>query len=469
MANPKDIEKALTPAGAKPVTLYSQIDSCVPQVSDAMGLTQAEQVKAIQFLRQVKNLITTDKTGKLARCTIESFRGAILKAAALNLGLNPSLRTAYLVPYEKRYQDSRGQWQSVMEVEFQIGVGGLVELFYRHEKSVAMDVYTVHENDVFDFEYGTNPRIVHRPALSSSGDAIAYYAVAHLAGGQVKFLVLSKENAVAHAKQYSPHSWDAVKGMFKPQSAWGSAFDAMAQKTVAKALCKYLPLSVDVRMSLAQDGSILRLTDAEMREVASDREALLSKPNEIEAEPTAVVDVPAPSAPKETIEREVVVDYDDTLPCAPPAAFHKKPEPEPQPAAEMPAESAVDKLTQEWAAITDAVGKDDDSKIERDPSFARFPELIDSGQYDEAAALVAKLRSTYMISPAQQKAVHAILRKIGKKSISEVFPDISSTAALTKKRASDIIENLGGPNPGKKSQAAPTPSDSDVSFGDGDY
>lgn len=233
---------------AKQPSFFDEIQSMLPEVQKALVSPEL----AVQFIRQAQTLLRTSPG--LQRCSVASFKGAMMTSAQLKLMLNPALRIAYLIPYKKNIKQPSGQWEETYECQFQIGIGGYIELFYRHEKSLSLSVHTVHQNDVFDYEYGTNSFLKHKPCMNDRGEAIAYYAVAKMPGS-TEFLVMSRTECFEWAKAYS-QQWDKRNGCFYKGSAWLDHFNAMAENTVVKQLCKTLPLSVEMSNAISYDGKV---------------------------------------------------------------------------------------------------------------------------------------------------------------------------------------------------------------------
>jgi hypothetical protein len=104
----------------------------------------------------------------------------------------------------------------------------------------------VKENDVFDFAYGAEQFLVHKPAQmvgEQPGKTIAAYAIARLKSGELAFDVMF---------------WDDIQLIRKRSKAgnagpWVTDFDEMAKKTVLRRLCKYLPLSADITEAVTKD------------------------------------------------------------------------------------------------------------------------------------------------------------------------------------------------------------------------
>ena len=80
-------------------------------------------------------LSTIKQNPRLSQCTPVSFLGALF--SSLSIGLEPVNGKAYIIPYNNS-KNINGQWVKVMEAQFQIGYQGLIELFYRHQKSISL-------------------------------------------------------------------------------------------------------------------------------------------------------------------------------------------------------------------------------------------------------------------------------------------------------------------------------------------
>ena len=223
--------------------LRTQIEKMTPEVMKALG--EEDEIFAKQFIRQVITLVNS--TPKLAECTTKSLLGAMMQSCQLKLQLNPALGTAYLIP-RMNYKTQK------MECQFQIGAGGYKELFYRHDQSISISAHTVHENDSFEFQYGTDQFLKHRPALDNPGKPIAYYAIAKLERS-TEFEVMSHQAMLAHALQYS-ESADKKNGGFYKNSAWDKSFEGMAHTKVIKALAKDMPMSIESRKAISADGEV---------------------------------------------------------------------------------------------------------------------------------------------------------------------------------------------------------------------
>ncbi len=226
-----------------PKTLVGLIQSSVKELGKALP----EHLNAERLVRIA--LTTIRLNPELSKCTPESFLGSLFVLA--QLGLEPIAGRSYLLPFNNKRQIN-GEWKTIKEVQALVGYKGLVDLFYRHENALSIDMQTVYTNDDFSYEYGTNSYIRHRPALKERGEVIGYYAVAKMKGGASVFRFMSKSDIVEHAKKHSK-SYDKNKNEFVNYSPWNKEFDAMAMKTVLIQLAKILPLSIEMQRAISVD------------------------------------------------------------------------------------------------------------------------------------------------------------------------------------------------------------------------
>lgn len=199
--------------------------------------------------RLVRIALTCIRTNpELAKCTPASFLGALFVAA--QLGIEPVAGQAYILPFNNKKKIGN-DWTTVKEAQFVLGYKGLGALFYRHEKAVQLSWGIVRQGDDFQYQYGTEAHLTHKPT-TKPGPVEGYYVVAHLAGGGKPFMYMSKEECIAHGKKHSK-TWDKTKQEFYSASPWRTSEDSMCLKTVLIQLGKLLPLSVEIQSAIMAD------------------------------------------------------------------------------------------------------------------------------------------------------------------------------------------------------------------------
>lgn len=203
--------------------------------------------RATSFITSVLQIAAQNSL--LAKADPASIYQASAVAATLDLPLNQNLGFAYIVPYNQKYKDEQGLWQTKQVAQFQMGYKGFIQLAQRSGqfKSIySTPVYEgqiVEENPldgyVFDFSKKTSDKIV------------GYAAKFKLLNGFESTWYMTTEQLKIHGGKYSK-SFNNDKGL------WNTDFDAMANKTVIKLLLsKFAPLSVDMQRAVITDQSVI--------------------------------------------------------------------------------------------------------------------------------------------------------------------------------------------------------------------
>lgn len=184
-------------------------------------------------------------TPKLMQARTDTLLGAIIQCAQLGLEPNTPLGHAYLIPFENRSKN-------ITEVQIVFGYKGLIDLARRSGQIVSIAAHEVRENDHFEYEYGLDEKLVHRPAMGERGGVIAFYAVAKLVGGGYAFEVMSR--ADVEAIRNESQGWKtAVRFKKEASSPWGAHFVEMGRKTVLRRLFKFLPVSIELATAATLD------------------------------------------------------------------------------------------------------------------------------------------------------------------------------------------------------------------------
>lgn len=198
-------------------TLATLINQMRPEIQRVLP----NQMSADRIARIAMTLVR--QTPALAKCTPESFLGALLTASQLGLEPGP-LGEAYLVPYGN-------------VVTFIPGYRGLIKLAWNSGQLKNIDAHVVHDGDEFDYEYGLEPYLRHKPTRGVAGKATDVYAAASFLNGGSAFVVMS----IADVENIRKRSRASKNG------PWVTDWDAMAKKTAIKQLIRFLPLSTELR------------------------------------------------------------------------------------------------------------------------------------------------------------------------------------------------------------------------------
>lgn len=168
----------------KPTTFPSMIDQLKKQVALAVP-------KHLNADRMARIALTEfNKNPALAECDPRSVFASVIIAS--QLGLEPGIAgQGYLVPYGRQCQFIPG-WQ------------GLVDLAQRSGRS---SVWTgaVFDGDEFDYAFGSDPKIVHKPTGEDNPEALRYvYAVGRVRGSEYPIIdVWTADKAFRHRDRFN--------------------------------------------------------------------------------------------------------------------------------------------------------------------------------------------------------------------------------------------------------------------------
>ncbi|HEX7828665.1 MAG TPA: recombinase RecT [Thermoanaerobaculia bacterium] len=179
-------------------------------------------------------LLTHPKMDKI------SVLRAVVEAASLGLEPGSALGDAYLVPFWN-------QKRSCYECQLIIGYRGYVTLARRSDAILGIDARPVFKGEEFTVDFGTDPKITHRPNFTESrkaDDLVAVYVVWRL-----------KDNPLPQFDVMSRGEVDAVRARSKAKDSgpWVTDFVEMGKKTVVRRSAKLVPMSAEAADALDED------------------------------------------------------------------------------------------------------------------------------------------------------------------------------------------------------------------------
>lgn len=229
-----------------------------------------------RFFNQVR--LALRQNPDLQECDVTSLVDAVVKAAELGLDPTGNLGGAWIVPFKK---------QGKPHAQLIPGYRGLIDLAVRSGAVVGLDAVIVHAKDVFDYQKGSHPKLIHIPRESAvkiarweeqgdkviafdaanqeidldPGQMVAAYARAEFPGGGHQFYVMGLRDLIANRNRSA--SWR------NPRSAWHDkdvqVQEMMFRKAPVLRLCKLLSLSPE-RHSLMVEAVRLAEQDVEIAE-----------------------------------------------------------------------------------------------------------------------------------------------------------------------------------------------------------
>ncbi len=231
-------------AEAKPATGMSTMDPNIKTLRDTLmkGLEQMKLVmsKEMSPERMIRIAVNAaSRNPKLAQCTPQSVGLALMNASQMEL--EPNGRDAHLVPY---WNSKAGVFEAVFMPDYK----GLIKLAYRSGEVATFDAKTVYENDSFDFQYGTEQFLHHKPAITNRGKLLCVWAMCKMKKGGETFVVMDRESVEKRKA--------ASQSGKKDSGPWNDWEDEMWAKTAVKALSRLLPLGEKFDQAVEYDNVI---------------------------------------------------------------------------------------------------------------------------------------------------------------------------------------------------------------------
>lgn len=217
-------------------TPQQELTAKIRRMESEFKLAMPRGMEAAQLIRDAMTVLSQNP--RLAECDSKSVLGALMTCA--QLGLRPGvLGQAWVIPF-------KGKGQLV------IGYQGLIALAQRSGDIASISARMVHEHDHFDYQFGLDDQLVHRPASGDRGDVIAYYCVVKTKSGGVMWDVLSRADAEVHRDKFAM-ARDRSGAVIGP---WRDHFDAMALKTIIMRVLKLAPRSTELHTAIVADNSL---------------------------------------------------------------------------------------------------------------------------------------------------------------------------------------------------------------------
>ena len=232
----------------KNMTIVDMVKALEPEIRRALPAVLTPE----RFSRMALSAI--NNTPELANCIPLSFIAALMNAAQLGLEPNTPLGQAYLIPYKNK---------GILECQFQLGYKGLIDLAYRTGQIQVIQAQVVREFDYFEYQYGLDSKLVHKPGDGERGEVTYVYGFFKLLSGGFGFEVSNKADMDAFASKYS-------KSFGSKYSPWAEDYEAMAKKSIIKRALKYAPVSSDFQKALSMDETIKTEISVDMSEIRNE-------------------------------------------------------------------------------------------------------------------------------------------------------------------------------------------------------
>ena len=131
-------------------------------------------------------------------------------------------------------------------------VEGVIKLMHNSGLIKTICAEVVYENDLFDYELGTNQHITHKPLITGDrGKPVCVYAIA-VTSNDGQYIEIMNMDEIEKCRAVS-------RGSTSPHSPWVKWFDQMAKKTVIHRIAKRLPKNDAIN-------SVVRIEDEQIKE-----------------------------------------------------------------------------------------------------------------------------------------------------------------------------------------------------------
>ena len=185
-------------------------------------------------------LSCTNRTPDLLDCTPLSILRSVMQASELGLEAGGLLGEGYLIPFKNKVvrRGEPDRWE--LQCQFMPGYRGLVKLARQSGKVASVEARVVYSNDVFEYEFGLSPKLVHKPTTDvDRGIVTHFYSIVRLKDGEALFDVMSKAEV------------DAVRAKSKTgqYGPWADHYNEMGKKTVLKRVLKLAPVSTELTVA----------------------------------------------------------------------------------------------------------------------------------------------------------------------------------------------------------------------------
>lgn len=192
----------------------------------------------------------------LAECSVPSVLGYFMQAAACGLEPASAMGHCYAVPFNNKKTGQK-------EVQFIIGWRGMLDIVRRSGEIASVDAHIVHEKDVFELEFGLNPKCRFKPYMDGEpGDVKGAYIQVDFKGENSKPLVwyMSKAEIDKHRARSKADKYG--------DSPWKTDYEAMCLKTVVRTAFKWLPVSIEQAQAVSSDSGVSRYnSDAKTNDI----------------------------------------------------------------------------------------------------------------------------------------------------------------------------------------------------------
>lgn len=210
---------------------FQWVASALAKQSDSLARSLPPGLPVSRFTQIATNALRRNPV--LLQCYLQTIVDAVIFSADMGLEIGGPTGEAYIVPFWNGKRKRK-------EAKFIPGYRGLIKLALEDDTVTGIEAQVVRDGDRFDYEYGTESFLRHKPSETEVGPVTYAYAIAQKRGARAQFQVLSRTQLDAvrdEVKRKAGASWQ--------YSPWVTKEDEMQRKTVVRNLAKYLDLRAD--------------------------------------------------------------------------------------------------------------------------------------------------------------------------------------------------------------------------------
>ena len=232
----------------------------------------------------LNSLILSDtKLRATANSNPVSFCKVLANVVSAGLTLSPAMKFCYVI-----VRKENGKPAATLDISYM----GLIKMITDNGVVSKVEANVVYEGDVFECEYGLDPKFRHVPALSNRGAMVAAYCIAHIRGAEPQIELLTADDmADIKAASQGGDVWFKWPGEMWRKSAVKRAFKYMPKNTMSDEMIAGLAIEYRNDNTMLGAGDVSEEVLEEIFE-ASDAPAVLAESEQKESAPAKSTDKP---------------------------------------------------------------------------------------------------------------------------------------------------------------------------------
>ena len=217
------------------ITPLVAMQGTLEKMADKFTEALPRQMDVNKFISVLK--LTLNKNPRLLQAEQNSLLQTFMRAAQDGLYLDGKEAAAV------QYGNS---------VQYIPMVEGIIKVLHNSGLIKTICAEVVYENDLFDYELGTNQHITHKPLITGDrGKPVCVYAIA-VTSNDGQYIEIMNMDEIEKCRQVS-------KASSSPHSPWTKWPDQMRKKTVIHRIAKRLPKNDAIN-------SVVRIEDEQIKE-----------------------------------------------------------------------------------------------------------------------------------------------------------------------------------------------------------